>query len=279
MDLLINDKENNIMIEDDNSTFNKRDINKLIENKKNNANNIPEIEKNEEIDNSEDITIIIKSNEVTEMECYNDYMIKLENSIKLKDLNIKSITLPTRENENITEDNNKLIIEIDDNIRTIELEPNYYNRNELIEFLNEGFAYNEIPILCKINDEDKFIFLSTNNQKFKMMWDDNSILPYLGFNKSTYFNKIMYEAENSINIGDNIFYLVIENISENPLFLIDMDLKIITKLQNFNIIDNDNFIIDHLIIKFYKSKKSIIKNNNEYLFFFQNNHQLELTFT
>ena len=69
------------MIEDDNSTFNKRDINKLIENKKNNANNIPEIEKNEEIDNSEDITIIIKSNEVTEMECYNDYMIKLENSI------------------------------------------------------------------------------------------------------------------------------------------------------------------------------------------------------
>ena len=37
---------------------------------------------------------------------------------------------------------NKLLIEIDGEIRTLELEPNYYNRNELVEFLNEGL---EIP--------------------------------------------------------------------------------------------------------------------------------------
>ena len=63
-----------------------------------------------------------------------------------------------------------------------------------------------------------------------MKWEDDSILPYLGFNKSTYINKTKYEAENSINIGDNIFYLVIENISDNPMFLIDIDLKQITKI-------------------------------------------------
>jgi hypothetical protein len=111
-----------------------------------------------------------------------------------------------------------------------------------------------------------------------MKWDDYSILPYLGFSKSTYFNKTIYEAESSINIGDNIFYLVIENISDHPMFLIDMDLKKITKLLYFNINEDDhdqNYILDHLIIKFYRSKKNIIKNNNEYSFFFENDHHIQ----
>ena len=38
----------------------------------------------------------------------------------------------------INDSNNKLLIDIDSEIRTLELEPNYYNRNELVEFLNEG---------------------------------------------------------------------------------------------------------------------------------------------
>jgi hypothetical protein len=57
-----------------------------------------------------------------------------------------------------------------------------------------------------------------------------------------------------------------------------MDLKEITKLQDLYI-TNSNLIIDHLIIKFYKSRKSIIKNNNEYSFFFENDHRIQLAFT
>ena len=260
MDLVINATENNIYIDNDNIDYNKEDINRIIENK---------------VSSSMNNILNISSNEITEKECYNDYMIRLESPIMIKDLDIKNIELPIRKEENITDNNNKIIIEIGNQIKTIELEPNYYNRNELIEFLNEGFNYNEIPILCEINDEDKFIFTSLNNNKFIMKWEDDSILPYLGFNKSTYINKTKYEAENSINIGDNIFYLVIENISDNPMFLIDMDLKQITKIINFND-EQNNFIIDHLIIKFYRSKKNIIKNNNEYSFFFENEHHIEL---
>jgi hypothetical protein len=261
-DSMLNDNldtlPDNIIIEDDynNNNFNKRDINKVIEDKQNRILNII-------------------SNELTEKECYNDYMIRLENPITLKDLSINNISLPMREEENITENNNKLVIEIGDLIKKIELEPNYYNRNELIEFLNEGFSYNNIAIECKINDEDKFIFSSLDNKKFTMKSNDDSILPYLGFNKSTYFNKTIYEPENSINIGDNIFYLVIENISDNPMFLINMDLKQITKLLSIDIDENKTYILDHLIIKFYRSKNNIIKNNNEYSFFFENKHEIQ----
>ena len=111
-----------------------------------------------------------------------------------------------------------------------------------------------------------------------MNYDENSILPYLGFIKSSYFNKFKYEAENSINIGDNIFYLVIENISDEPLFLIDMDTNNIIKLVDLNSHILDTIEIDHLIIKFYKTKNFIIKNNKEYSFFFENDHKIELEF-
>ena len=77
-----------------------------------------------------------------------------------------------------------------------------------------------------------------------------------------------------IGIGDNIFYLVIENISTEPLFLIDNDLGTINKLQNIN----DEYKLDHLIIKFYRTYKDIIKNNKEYNFFFEQNHKIKFNF-
>ena len=89
-------------------------------------------------------------------------------------------------------------------------------------------------------------------------------------------NKYKYIAENSLDIGDNIFYLVIENISKEPMFCINMDNEnpIIEKLIE---IDED-IEIDHLIIKFYKTKNSIIKNDSEYSFFFESEHEINFEF-
>ena len=158
-------------------------------------------------------------------------------------------------------------------IRTLELESNYYNRNELVEFLNEGLELNQIPIKCFINSDDNFVFESNENKKFIMKWDENSILPYLGFTKSTYLNKTKYESEKTIDIGDNIFYLVIENISEEPIFMIDQDSNSVEKLIELD--SNLEVEVDHLIIKFYKTKKYLIKNNNEYSFFFEHEHTID----
>ncbi len=186
------------------------------------------------------------------------------------DLNITGIEIPKRIDDNISEFNNRLEIEIDKQTKTLVLEQNYYNRNELVEFLNEGLKANSIDIECKLNSDDKFVFVSNQNKKFIMKLGESSILPYLGFLKNTYQNKTVYEAENPIDIGDNIFYLVIENISEEPIFLIDQDEEKIEKIKELD----SQLEIDHLIIKFYKTKKNLVKNNTEYSFFFENEHKI-----
>jgi hypothetical protein len=214
----------------------------------------------------------INCDDITEKECYNDYMIKLNNKIIIKELDLKQIDIPLRENENITELNNKLLIEIESCEKTFELEPNYYNRYELVEFLNEGFIANSLNINCSITANDKFLFKS--EKKFTMKYCDNSILSYIGFNKSQYINKQLYEADTSIDIGDNIYYLIIENIDEEPIFLINKDNDTIEKLKELD----EEINIDHLIIKFCKTKKNIISNNKENSFFFEKNHNLLLEF-
>jgi hypothetical protein len=252
MNLTIKEKEQKIFIDDENIKYSGKEINNVLKK------------------NIEKLNLNIISNEITERDCYNDYMIKLDKMITINDLNIIDLEIPKREDDNITELNNKLEIEINNEIKTIILESNYYNRNELVYFINEGLKSNEIDISCLIDDNDKFIFRSNTNSKFLMRSGEYSILPYLGFLKNTYLNKDKYESENSIDIGDNIFYIVIENISDEPIFLINEDEKIIEKLLNIN-----NVIeVDHLIVKFYKTKKYIIKHNSEYSFFFENDHRI-----
>ena len=260
MNLIINNKNNNLIIDNkEDILLKKNQINDIIDHKR-----LKKPLKN----------LKIISSEITDNECYNDYMITLDNPIKIKDLNINDIKIPKRETENITSENNKLTIEIEEEIKTFELENNYYNRDELLEFLNEGFKINNMEINISINEDEKFVFKSNNDNKFKILNDDNSILSYLGFNKNTYINKKIYTAENSLNIGDNIFYLVIENISDDPLFRIDMDNNKIDKIFELTI-DQE---IDHLIIKFYKTKNSIIKNDRKYSFFFNEDHQINFEF-
>ena len=103
---------------------------------------------------------------------------------------------------------------------------------------------------------------SPDGDKFRLLSSEKSLLPYLGFGKNTYFSKNKYIAENSLDVGDNIFYLVIANICSEPMFRIDMDSDepYIEKLLE---LDSD-IEIDRLYIQFYKTKTSLIKNDSEY---------------
>ena len=42
---------------------------------------------------------------------------------------------------------------------------------------------------------------------------------------------------------------------------------------------NENYEVDHLIIKFYRTRNQIIKNDLEYKFFFEKEHKIVLNFT
>jgi hypothetical protein len=261
------------------SSLNKQNNNNVIEldiKKKNKNNNISINDTLNGLKQDklfEEKIIEIHSNKVVDSECFNDYMINFENKIRFRDININSIQLPRNTKENIIEGkNNSLKIVIDNKEHIIELEENYYNRNEICFYINEAFQNNSINIKCGLV-EDNFIFKS--QERFNMINETDSILPYLGFNKNSYLNRNEYKSTNILKLGDNIFYLVIENICREPLFLINNDNDEIKKLIELN----ENYEVDHLIIKFYRTRNEIIKNDLEYKFFFEKEHKIVLNFT
>ena len=285
------DSENNIRLREYDKKPNKyqaieinQQLSNLIDKKENFGSKTKNVSIIKKINNSNNHTpnysssanLCVVSNLVTERECYNDYMIKLSEPIRLKDLNINNILLPKRNTENISENNNELQVEINSVKKTIELNPDYYNRNEIVECLNDCFKAYELEINSYINSDDKFIFESKLGEKFKLISSNKSILPYLGFGKNTYISKNKYDAENPLDIGDNIFYLVIGNICSEPMFRIDMDSDepYIEKLLE---LDSD-IEIDRLYIQFYKTKNCLIKNDSEYSFFFESEHEIDFEF-
>jgi hypothetical protein len=193
-------------------------------------------------------------------------MVNLDKKMKIADINIKSIELPMNNSENINKSNNELKIVINNKEQIFELEENYYNRYEIRDFLNEAFNAYEFNISCDIQDG---IFIFHSESKFTMLNHETSILSTLGFNKNAYVNKNIYTAENPHQIGDNTYYMIIENISSEPIFYINKDTNEIKKVFDFNPIETDN-----LIIKFNKSKKDLIKNNKEYNYFFNDKHMI-----
>jgi hypothetical protein len=292
MKIVFNNKSTNIYVDsDDENNIRVREYGKKSNNKQNKINEqisdyidnkkqIKNVSIIKKINNPENYSnrsnLCVVSNLVTERECYNDYMIKLSEPVRLVDLNINNIILPKRNTENISENNNELQVEINSIKKTIELDPDYYNRNEIVECLNDCFKAYQLEIISYIDPDDKFTFETKNGEKLKLISSDKSILPYLGFGKNTYFSKNKYIGENSLDVGDNIFYLVIGNICSEPMFRIDMDSDepYIEKLIE---LDSD-IEIDRLYIQFYKTKNSLIKNDSEYSFFFESEHEIDFEF-
>lgn len=218
------------------------------------------------------LVINISSDDHTESECYNNYMVQLEHSIKdLSELDISNISMPMCDKNNI-DDKNKLTIKINNDEHEIFVEPDYYNRYELVDVLNEGFNMHELNIKCTLNENDNIVFES--NTVFELKNGDNSILGCMGFTKNNYFGNNKYESDNSINIGDNIYYLVIENLSSDPMFYINSD----DNIQKRMIQQSLNMDIDYLIIKFYRTKKDVINNTKEYSHFFESKHTIEFEY-
>ena len=175
----------------------------------------------------------------------NEYTFEFNKSIKISKLSIGNVELPKNKN-NISNYNNQLKIFYKNKYIQLSLEPDYYNRYELVEILNDNFEANEILITCSINKNDEIIFCS--NEKFNMLDSDNSILNTLGFINGDYKNEKKYISHYPISIIDNIYYLGFINLYDEPLFKINMDTNEITVLID---IDFNNTELHELIVKFY----------------------------
>ena len=179
--------------------------------------------------------IVIINNSYTKIN--NNYI-----NFEIVDVNIEKI-----KHCNITQSNNKLTIFLDKYI-DIELEPDYYNRYELVDIINE----NLIDVKCYLDLNDNFNFKSNNI--FSLHNEKNSILPLLGFNESEYKNKNNYTSSTPL-YNDNIYYITFENLNSEPIIKINLDDndKLFTKLRDIN------FNQDNIITKIYKTPNS--KNN------------------
>lgn len=193
----------------------------------------------------------------------NEYIYEFTEKKNINNLNLINVNLPKNENYNITNNNNQLFIVYNNDNRIIELEPNYYNRYDILEYINYIFDEEKINIKCSLNSEDKFIFESNNI--FEIHNIENSILPILGFYKTGYINKYIYIGD-KINLNDNIFYLSIYNLNTEPIFKINNDTNEIIKLNS-----NIHGDVDYFLIKFFISPNNIINNKCEFFF---NYHEL-----
>ena len=210
--------------------------------------------------------ISINSKLTVNIDCLNFYEFSLPKTFKLINIDLIEFKIPKQNNFNVTNKNNILIIEQNKIKHEITIIEGYYNRNDLIKQMNTLLPLN---IECLL-ENDHFIIKSDNI--FMILNDENTILNNLGFIKNAYVKKNIYISENTINIGDNIFYINIDNISKKPLFFIDNDNNIITKLHNE--IDNDE--IDYLNINFCDYDGITIKNNIINSYFFDDFHELKL---
>lgn len=222
--------------------------------------------------------ISIYSDELVEEESYNEYQKELNNTLFVNKIEITDIEFKKRANDNITSDNNLLIIKKNEKIYEIEITEDYYNRYELIETINE--VIQNLNIEIKLDEEDYCIINSIDNEPFNMYdihpenldKDDiniNTILPILGFKNTTYINKTEYKSEKDIELGDNIYYLIIENLNNKPICQINLDSNNKIKYMNN---EYKNIELDVLDIKINKTYNSQVKNNPMYEHFFNNPH-------
>lgn len=191
---------------------------------------------------------------------YNNYMFEIGKNITFhNDIDLVKFNFPKRISHNITKQNNKFTVNVNDTNQLIEIPEKYYNREELIKTIND-----HLPPSVRINlsNWNKISFESEN----KFMLIEESLLFLLGFKKHSYVGKNMYEAEKEINIGDNVFLISIENICETPLFVVNLDDNVCNKIHGAIMTLNET---DYLQIKIH------VENNLNNEFFFREPHKME----
>lgn len=226
--------------------------------------------------------ISIFCDELVEEESYNEYQKELNNTVNVNKIELSEIQFTKRDDDNITNENNLLIIKKENETYEIEIPTDYYNRYELIETIND--VINDIGIEIILDEHDHCIIKSTDSIPFNMYdinpnndiedSEINTILPVLGFKNTTYINKIEYTSEKDIEIGDNIYYLVIDNINNEPICQINLDTNKIKYINN----EYNNIELDVLDIKINKTYNTLVKNNPLYDHFFNNSHSYVIKF-
>ncbi len=104
------------------------------------------------------------------------------------------------QNIDITNNNNKLVIEFDGDKKEIEIEPKNYSIDELIEELNDAFIDLGVSIHTSIYENEYIIFYSYNYKHFSFKNEENQLTRLLGFTEGYYGSDIIHQSENKYSV-------------------------------------------------------------------------------
>jgi hypothetical protein len=254
---------------------NNKNIN-IINSKNKNHENSDNNDDNEEyiIKTKNNYKINIESQEHSEPEYFNDYMVALDKPLNnINSITLNKIKLP-KLNINITNNRYEFKYIINSELKCLELNEGEYKLDELIDCLQEALDNEGDNIKINIESNNKVTICNQNNQEFILDNQGNSMLNLLGFVNNNYNNNFTYTSENCHKFINKI-YLYFENISKLEPFC------------ELNLFGHNNSItkeytkplnnLNAIIIKF---KINLNENNGEEeLYDFENKpHKLELTF-
>ncbi len=104
------------------------------------------------------------------------------------------------QNIDITNNNNKLVIEFDGDKKEIEIEPKNYSIDEIIEELNDAFIKLNISIHISTHENEYIIFYSYKYIDFSFKNEENQLTRLLGFTKDYYGSDIIHQSENKYSV-------------------------------------------------------------------------------
>jgi hypothetical protein len=180
-------------------------------------------------------TLIVKSDDWTEPQFYNNYQVSLKNPLQnLKKIIVKGESDFPLLRPAIDDKHNTFCIIYKKQTIPIELDPDDgYILSEIIEGVNESLETANIPIVMKVDTKGLIIVENTKGEKFDLNLQDNSMGPYLGFQEQEYKNKIRYVSECPHMFIDKSYYMFIKEISpDDPVCEITPDGKVIQLIDD-----------------------------------------------
>ncbi len=239
-------------------------INELKELKKTSKSVSFEEDKEEKVDNKKkqkkekenksNNSFELNSQDYTEPEYYNDYMVELPsdirrfNTIEILDYNLPKTYKP------IDDDSCKLFFLKNNQELEIELPTGVYSIDDIIEGIQNTFDNEDINLKI-IKIEDYITIKSTDDHKFIMECSDD-FGKLLGFRQDKYENSNEYTSEEKHNIITTL-YLYIKNLdtTQKDIYL-EIDLLSKNKNSQLKLDNSATFKNNEMIITFKRRKTS-----------------------
>lgn len=160
--------------------------------------------------------ILIKSENYVDPENYNDYMIEFGDEYKnVVDFQLINVKFPSITNL-INEYNNTILILMDEDEITVNIEKGIYDLPTLLEKIKNALDPN---FVIELNN-NIITIKNANEQNFVIVNREKSILRRFGFQKSKYIGENSYTSDESLSFGEitNI-HLFVEGVDDDKPLL------------------------------------------------------------